>query len=194
MRISDWSSDVCSSDLVCLVFEGRTWTYSELARDVEHTADWLVENGIRTGDRVGVFSTNHSSTVMLFLALARIGGIMVPVNPEFGVPEASYVLNNAQVRGVVCSPEAYSRTVQACATLGSAPWIVANEAGIGGTRIMEDEVAAAPRHVKPSVALPDSTCVFIYSSGTTGSPKGAMPGKRSSVLPAESFEIGRAHV
>src|SRR3546814_13446929 len=95
MRISDWSSDVCSSDL------------------------WLVENGIRTGDRVGVFSTNHSSTVMLFLALARIGGIMVPVNPEFGVPEASYVLNNAQVRGVVCSPEAYSRTVQACATLGS---------------------------------------------------------------------------
>src|SRR3546814_13232405 len=40
---------------VCLVFEGRTWTYSELARDVEHTADWLVENGIRTGDRVGVF-------------------------------------------------------------------------------------------------------------------------------------------
>src|SRR3546814_11750587 len=78
---------------------------------------------------------------------------MVPVNPEFGVPEASYVLNNAQVRGVVCSPEAYSRTVQACATLGSAPWIVANEAGIGGTRIMEDEVAAAPRHVTPSVAL-----------------------------------------
>src|SRR3546814_8050065 len=47
---------------VCLVFEGRPWTYSELARDVEHTADWLVENGIRTGDRVAVFSTNHSST------------------------------------------------------------------------------------------------------------------------------------
>src|SRR3546814_9855793 len=93
MRISDWSSDVCSSDLVCLVFEGRTWTYSELARDVEHTADWLVENGIRTGERVGVFSTNHSSTVMLFLALARIGGFMVPVYPEFGVPAVSYVLN-----------------------------------------------------------------------------------------------------
>src|SRR3546814_16452618 len=38
---------------VCLVFEGRTWTYSELARDVEHTADWLVENGRSEERRVG---------------------------------------------------------------------------------------------------------------------------------------------
>src|SRR3546814_5674024 len=54
---------------------------------------------------------------------------------------------------------------------------------------MEVEVAAAPRHVKPSVALPDSTCVFIYSSGTTGSPKGAMHGQRSYVITAESFVV-----
>src|SRR3546814_15250571 len=73
----------------CLVFEGRTWTYSELARDVEHTADWFVEIGIRTGDWVGVFPTSHSSSVMLFLALPRKGGSMGPVKPEFGVAEAS---------------------------------------------------------------------------------------------------------
>src|SRR3546814_16944667 len=55
--------------------------------------------------------------------------------------------------------------------------------------MIEVTVSAAPRHVKPSMALPDSTCVFIYSSGTTGSPKGAMHGQRSYVITAESFVV-----
>ncbi|MFW7340896.1 AMP-binding protein [Pollutimonas sp. H1-120] len=176
-------------DKICLVFEGRTWTYSELARDVERTAWWLIENGVQAGDRVGVFSTNHPSTVMLFLALARIGGVMVPVNPEFGVSEASYVLNNAKVRGVVCSPEAYDRTLQACASLDYAPWIVTNETGVQDARSMDQEVAAAPCQAAVLAPAPDSTCVFIYSSGTTGSPKGAMHGQRSYVITAESFVV-----
>jgi len=176
-------------DKVCLVFEERAWTYGELAREVEHTASWLLEKGVRKGDRVGVFSANHPSTVMLFLALARIGGIMVPVNPEFGVAEAAYVLNNAQVRGVVCSPEAYGRTMQACATLAAAPWVVVNEAGPHGAATMDEELAETPVRAIAPVADPDSTCVFIYSSGTTGLPKGAMHGQRGYVITAESFVV-----
>lgn len=176
-------------DKVCLVFEDRSWTYSELARDVEHMASWLLEKGVGHGDRVGVFSTNHPSTAMLFLALARIGGVMVPVNPEFGVREAAYVLNNAQVRGVVCAPEAYERTMQACATLADAPWVVLNETGPDGASTLDDELSAAPRLSIASVASPDATCVFIYSSGTTGAPKGAMHGQRGYVITAESFVV-----
>lgn len=176
-------------DKVCLIFENRAWTYSELARDVERTASWLRKKGMRGGDRVGVFSTNHPSTVILFLALARIKGIMVPINPEFGIPEAAYALNNAKVQGVVCSPQAYDRTIQACATLEPAPWIVLNEAGLEGVNVLDDEIADAPHNSPPSTGTPDSTCVLIYSSGTTGSPKGAMHAQRGYVITAESFVV-----
>src|SRR5690606_31408310 len=57
-------------DKPCLAFEGRTWTYREVVLDSERTAAWLASRGVKAGDRVGVFSYNHASTVSLFVALA----------------------------------------------------------------------------------------------------------------------------
>lgn len=176
-------------DKPCLAFEGRTWTYREVVLDSERTAAWLASRGVKAGDRVGVFSYNHASTVSLFVALARLGAVMVPVNPEFGVAEAGYVFANAEVCGVVCSPDTCERAVQACRGLPGEPWLVANEAGAHELPCLQDEIAQCSLAVPPRADSPDLPGVFIYTSGTTGSPKGAMHGQRGYVLTAEAFVV-----
>lgn len=176
-------------DKPCVVFEGRSRTYAEIARDSERTAAWLASRGVAAGDRVGVFSYNHASTVALFVALARLGAVMVPVNPEFGAAEAGYVFANAGVCGVVCSPETWERAGQACGDLPARPWLVANEPGSHGLPCLQDEIARCSLPAPPRADAPDLPCVFIYTSGTTGSPKGAMHGQRGYVLTAEAFVV-----
>ena len=76
--------------------------------------------GLKPGDRVAIYLPMIPEAAFAMLACARIGAIMVPVNPDFGASEAGYVLQHAQVAGVVCSPEALATVKAACAPI-SAP-------------------------------------------------------------------------
>ena len=83
-----------------MLFGDKTWSWREFASAVESAACALIAQGIRKGDRVAIMARNSDGHVLLLFALARIGAIMVPVNPEFGVDEARYVLHHADVSGV----------------------------------------------------------------------------------------------
>src|SRR5207253_7324866 len=74
-----------------IVFEGRTTTWEEFHELTLGCARALASRGIKHGDRVAVMARNHPGHVLMLLALARLGAIMVPVNPEFGATEARYV-------------------------------------------------------------------------------------------------------
>src|SRR5450759_4836767 len=80
-----------------IVFRDKTWSWAEFRERILHTARMLAARGIRKGDRVGVMATNSDGHVLLMFALARLRAVLVPVNPEFGVDEARYVLNHATV-------------------------------------------------------------------------------------------------
>ncbi|MDB5894151.1 MAG: long-chain fatty acid--CoA ligase, partial [Rhodoferax sp.] len=115
-----------AGDRECLVFQGRSFTYTEVLHEVGRTAGVLADRGVRAGDRVGVMSLNHPASVFVLLALARLGAVMVPVNPDYGVAEARYVLNHADVCGVVCSPAALPTVRAACTDFAAAPWLMLN--------------------------------------------------------------------
>lgn len=187
-----------------LVFEDQSWTYAEFGQAANRTAAWLRARGIGAGDRLGVFSHNHPSTVILLFALAKIGAIMVPLNPEFGVSEARYALSNAQVSGLVCSPQTWQRARDACLDIAPQPWVVVNQAAPElGVPAMDDEIAQAeetahqlahaPHPEQTPAGSADATCLFIYTSGTTGSPKAAMHGQLGYVVTAEAFVV-RMHL
>jgi crotonobetaine/carnitine-CoA ligase len=181
-------------DRECLVFEQRSITYAELRQRAGLAAAWLQRRGLRPGDRVGVMSTNHPSTVVLLLALARIGAVMVPVNPDYKATEAGYVFDHAQVSGVFCSPEALPTVREALAALPTAPWLVLNRAGDAMLPVFDDELdALRDTPVPPDAQTPDAPCVFIYTSGTTGFPKGVMHGQRTLILSGEGF-VARMHL
>ena len=170
-----------------LVFEGRSLTYRETAREVDRAAAMYAARGVKPGDRVGVMSQNHPSTVITVLALARLGAIMAPVNPDYGVEEARYVLSHAQVSGVLSSPAALATVTAASAGISPTPWRMLNEAGDAGLPVFADELARVAAEPPPEAGTADSTCVFIYTSGTTGFPKGVMHSQRNVVLTGEGF-------
>ena len=170
-----------------ILFEERTWTWGEFDAHVRKVAALLLERGIRKGDRVGVIGRNSDAHVFMLFALARIGGIMVPVNPEFGVEEARYVLNHAEVSGVATSSETLNIAREACTGLAKAPWFVTLDAPSDGVQSLQRAAETAPRRALPVDVTADDTVLIVYTSGTTGFPKGAMHSQRSFITGGEAF-------
>ncbi|WP_411883883.1 AMP-binding protein [Polaromonas sp. YR568] len=175
-----------ANDREFIVYQGRSYTYAQVLEEVRRAAAVLVAKGVKEGDRVGVMSLNHPSSVFAFFALAGLGAVMVPVNPDYGVEEARYVLNHAEVCGVICSEAALPTVQAACEGLASMPWLMLSETAFVD---VPDSLAAAPEPLDN----PDATCVFIYTSGTTGFPKGVMHSQRSLLTAGEGF-VARMHL
>ncbi len=170
-----------------ILFEGKTWSWQAFASAVDGAARMLIARGGKKGDRIGVMARNSDGHVLLLFALARIGAIMVPVNPEFGVEEARYVLHHAEVSGVAASSDTLDTVRAACAGLATAPWFVLLDAGRDDVPVLHDLIERAPDVPLPGDITAEDTCLIVYTSGTTGFPKGAMHSQRSFVTCGEGF-------
>ena len=144
----------------------------------------LASYGVKPGDRIAVMAHNHPATVILFIALASLGAMMVGVNPDFGEKEAHYVLEHSQSSGIVCSPAALATVEAVSGSLPARPWIRTNE---------PDFLSGAVHHAPAPLGQADDVCILVYTSGTTGFPKGVMHSQRSVVLAGEGF-VRRMHL
>ena len=170
-----------------MLFEERIWSWDTTARTVQGIAYLLVSRGVRPGDRVGVIGRNSDGHVLMLLALARIGAIMVPVNPEFGVEEARYVLHHAQVCGVLASTDTLDVAREAALGLQPAPWFLLLDGPANGVDTLLETAERAQTCALPADVSADATCLIVYTSGTTGFPKGAMHSQRNVVTSGEAF-------
>nr|BFD81882.1 linear/branched/unsaturated fatty acid:CoA ligase LbuL [Streptomyces sp. Xyl84] len=158
---------------------GRRWTYAEFAADVERLAHALLATGVAKGDRVGIWAVNCAEWVLVQYATARVGAVMVNINPAYRTHEAEYVLKQAGVRLLFASARHRSSDYRAmveqvrgnCPLLtrtvyiGDPTW---DELIAGGTPGHADELRA--REAELSC---DDPINIQYTSGTTGFPKGA---------------------
>jgi fatty-acyl-CoA synthase len=161
------------------VATGRRWTYQELGAEVDALALGLIDRGVVKGDRVGIWAPNMAEWIMLQYATAKIGAILVNVNPAYRTHELEYVLKQAGISVLVSAREfktsdyaAMIDTVRAnCPELrsvvliGSPSWDALLEAGRCGPAGLLAERQAA--------LSPDDPINIQYTSGTTGFPKGA---------------------
>ena len=168
-----------------IVFKDKTWTWGEFADAIERTARVLAGRGVKKGDRVAIMATNTYAHVMLMFALARIRAIMVPVNPEFGVTEANYVMSHAGVSAVACSTDTLQIAKQAAAELQPAPWFMMVDEAAEGLPLLTELIKNPGDAKLPDDAAADDTFAIIYSSGTTGFPKGVMHAQKNFVLSGE---------
>ncbi|MEV7026261.1 AMP-binding protein [Kitasatospora sp. NPDC093558] len=157
----------------------RRWTYAELAADVDALALGLLDLGIAKGDRVGIWAPNCAEWTLTQYATAKLGAILVTVNPAYRSHELEYVLNQAGIRLLVAAPSFKSSDYAAmidevrprCAELervvliGSAAWDALLTAGRSG-----EPALLASRQAE---LAPDDPINIQYTSGTTGFPKGA---------------------
>jgi crotonobetaine/carnitine-CoA ligase len=174
-------------DRAFLLFEDRTISWRAFDDAARRCAAALASLGVERGDRVATLSPNRPEIVVTFFALARLGAWLVPVNPELKVEEARYIFEHAGVRGIACAREAEALAREASAGMSPAPWRVLLEpAGADGLPALAERAAgAAPLDENRGGA--EDICVLVYTSGTTGFPKGAMHSQRNVVLAGEAF-------
>ena len=176
-----------------LVYGDKRWSWLDFGRASERAARMLAARGVKKGDRVAIMARNSDAHVLLLFALARIGAIMVPVNTEFGATEAAYVLTHARVAAVVCSADTLGVAREAAQQVAPAPWFALIDGARDGVDDFFALLAAAPAIELPGDVGADDTCLIVYTSGTTGFPKGAMHSQRSFVTGGEAF-VARVHL
>jgi len=161
--------------------------YTQFAARVDAAARALHGRGIGAGDRIGIMATNSMNMVTLLFALARLGAIFVPVNPEFGAREAGYILQHAGVCAVATLPATVATAREAVAALRPAPWFFLLEGRHEDLPSFDALLDAAPSGDAPNAGSADATVLMLYTSGTTGFPKGVMHSQRNFVLAGEGF-------
>jgi fatty-acyl-CoA synthase len=161
------------------VASGRRWTYAELDADVNALARGLLAAGITKGDRVGIWAPNCAEWTLVQYASAKVGAILVNVNPAYRTHELAYALNQSGLR-LLFSAEAFktsdyrsmieevrreAHALERVVYLGTDEW---DEIVTGGRDVPADALAE-----RMSTLAPGDPINIQYTSGTTGYPKGA---------------------
>ncbi|MFJ3726725.1 AMP-binding protein [Streptomyces sp. NPDC090045] len=166
-------------DALVDVAAGRRWTYAELAADVDALALGLLDLGIVKGDRVGIWAPNRAEWTLVQYATAKIGAVLVTVNPAYRSHELEYVLRQSGIR-LLAAADRFKTSDYAAMIEEVRPRCPALEfvALLGGplwTSLLERGRQGDPaRLARAHAALSPNDAVNIqYTSGTTGFPKGA---------------------
>lgn len=156
---------------------GRRWTYRALVAAVDTIASGLAARGLGKGDRVGIWAPNCAEWFLVQYATAKLGAILVNINPAYRTSELGYVLRQAGVRMLIAAPEFKTSDYVAMIEevrpecpgldqvliLGGADWAAVADAPVDAERLAA--VAAT--------LSADDPINIQYTSGTTGFPKGA---------------------
>ncbi|MFJ5142872.1 AMP-binding protein [Streptomyces sp. NPDC088707] len=152
---------------------GRRWTYAELGVDVDRLAGSLLGSGVRKGDRVGIWAVNCAEWVLVQYATARIGAVMVTINPAYRPHELAYVLNQAGITLLFASRAHKTSDYRAMVEQVRPDCPELREAVYFGDPGWDAFLARTPGELRPEPLSCDEPVNIQYTSGTTGFPKGA---------------------
>ena len=155
---------------------GERFTYAQLNARANRAADFLRERcGVQKGDRVSIYAHNSVIYLDLLYGLAKLGAIFAPLNWRLTARELSYIVNDCDPKVLLGGPE-FAQTLNAMRPEFKVEHYVSVEgAQIDGALSYEAEIARASdaEPERPSLSADDTYCL-LYTSGTTGRPKGAM--------------------
>jgi fatty-acyl-CoA synthase len=163
-----------SPDRAMTVFGDQTVSYGEMARRVAALAAGLHQRGVGPGDVVGLLSYNCPEFLETLFAANYLGAIAMPINWRLAAPEVRYILGHSGARALVCDESLVELADEA--TEGGAADLVkvgiAPVAPAGWTALAD--LRGDPGAVAPATAAGDDVHRLMYTSGTTGRPKGVM--------------------
>lgn len=180
------------------IFQGGTRTFRQVRKTADRVAGFLVSRGIKKGDRVALFLPNIPQYPEIFFGVMKAGAICVTCNPLYTADELNFQLKDCGARIVFCMdhPDFYATTVKAISGTAVEKAVICNiksylptikgflggllgkipraERHESGHRMFDDVIkSAAPLQIKPEIDPTEDLCMIVYTSGTTGKPKGA---------------------
>ncbi|GAA3937813.1 long-chain fatty acid--CoA ligase [Actinomadura viridis] len=163
-----------------LIHDGRTFTYAELDDRVTRLAHGLRSLGVRRGDRVAYLGANHPSFLETLFAAGALGAVFVPLNTRLAAPEIAYQLADSGTSALVYGP-AHADLVAGIRDQVPVRSYVALDGpgthgghGAQGAHGYADLLAGGGAEPVDEPVSADDLCMIMYTSGTTGRPKGAM--------------------
>ena len=180
-RLGDllWRSAARTPKKTAIVYGGLRQTFAELDDVVNRTANALADRGVSKGDHIAMLSHNNDAFVVVRFALARLGAVMVPINFMLNASEVAYILDNAEVCGLIAE-DALAATADAA--IAEARLTLKVKGAIremlpatpSGWECVQDWMEH-PNCIAPDVEIDDDEPVqMLYTSGTESRPKGAL--------------------
>lgn len=169
-----------SPDKTALLFKGQKWSYAQLDDQVNQVANGLQKEGLKKGDRVGLLMLNSPYFIINYFAIVRLGAIAVPINVMFKGDEIKYLMNDAQASMMIIAPAFLNMVQQVADGLETVKKImvvdidytIEDKGFLSYKKFLAEESTTKPD--LDTTLEDDDVVVFLYTSGTTGHPKGAM--------------------
>jgi acyl-CoA synthetase (AMP-forming)/AMP-acid ligase II len=159
----------------------RAFSYGEFDARTDELAAGLAELGVRPGDVVSVFLPNCLEFLEAWWAILKAGGVFGPVNPAYTSPEAGYVIGHSEAVAVVTDARGAAVIAPGREGLGDLRTVISID---GGGDLALDELAGRGNGTPSPARRLDDVAAILYTSGTTGKPKGAMLTHRNELVNA----------
>lgn len=176
---------------------GGEWTFARLDRDSDGLAAGLLRLGIAPGVRVGLYCPNSPEFAAVYLAILKAGATVVPINVMLNPKEVAFILEDAGARGLFYHAALADAAAQVRGVATGLEFSVCIGDGPGDDPSLAEVAVLGGRPPEPSIEPGRDLAAILYTSGTTGRPKGAMLTHRNlmsntaSVMQALELQSGR---
>ncbi|MBU2547761.1 MAG: long-chain fatty acid--CoA ligase [Proteobacteria bacterium] len=197
MNVGNWlyKRSLYSGDKTAIVFDNRTLTYAQLNERTNRLARALLDMGLDPGDRVGAYTRNRPEFLEVYFACAKAGLIFVSLNFRLAPPEVAYQVGDSGLKVLCFEPGLGERTEKCLALLKpdhrpvclawgreAGDWHSSYEGALDGRPDSEPSVGPARDDL-------DKPQMIMYTSGTTGTPKGALLSHRKTLFNTLNAQI-----
>ncbi len=179
-----------------LCFKGQRWSFADLADDVDAVARGLIARGVEPGDKVALWMVNRPEWIEAAFAIIKIGAVLVPINTRLRTEDVAYILDQSDSSTIILAersgPVDYLAHAARAGAGGDgaastpAPEAPPHRPARGRAAGRDGRVARSPGGGADAAALaaraaavgPEDLAFLMYTSGTTGFPKGVMHAHR----------------
>ncbi len=189
--IAKWAA--VDGERLAVADDHRRLSYADLDHRIARLAGWLDTQGVAAGDRVAILVGNRSAMLETVFAAARLGAIALPVNTRLSPREIQFLLDDARPTALVHEEHFRELAEHACTLAREAPRVrleVTDESRPApGCTDYEAALAGHPPLAEVAPASPEDPMILMYTSGTTGHPKGALLPHRKALYNSRNAEI-----